>query len=340
MLKLFPCVLFVAVCVHAAPVHLRTNARVDPLGIDTAKPTLSWQSDATTANWMQSSYEVLVATSAANLTAGKADAWDSGRVRSSESVDIAYAGSALAPQQRYFWKVKVWDDKGHETVSGPAWFETGLMHPEDWKADWITRKDPADEKEIGAIRWIWLAGSDPQHVPSQTHAEFRYRLHLDAKPEAASLHVLVRGDFTARVNGTVTGQHDEWGAFDREEITSLLHAGDNEVELEVVSHQTDSSATSAPSAVAAAIHLRLADGKQERIVSDADWQARSMPDGSVAGRGDCRTAFGTLRDWYRSAGGGCRARQSFDRRFPAAEGLWRARRGARGAAQHHGAGRV
>ncbi len=65
----------------------------------------------------------------------------------------------------------------------------------DWKAEWITRRDPEAEQELNAIRWIWLAKSDPMHVPSGTAAKFRYRLHLDAKPEAASFHVLVRGEF-------------------------------------------------------------------------------------------------------------------------------------------------
>ena len=99
-----------------------------------------------------------------------------------------------------------------------ASFETGLMG--EWKAQWIMRKDPVAEEELKAIRWIWLPGMDAMDVASLTPAQFRYKLRLDAKPEAASLHVLMRGAFVARVNGTVTGKHDEWGAFDREEIAS------------------------------------------------------------------------------------------------------------------------
>ena len=299
MSKLAVLLLLLIPVAQAAPVHLRTNARMDPLGIDTPLPTFSWQSDATTPNWMQSSYQILVAKKREDLQPGKTDAWDSGRVRVSESVDIPYAGAAMVSQQRYWWKVLVWDNKGRGTSSAPASFETGLMQPSDWKAAWIMRKDPVDEQELRAIRWIWLADADPTHVPSGTGAEFHYLLHLDGKPEAASLHVLMRGEFTAHVNGMVTGHHDEWGAFDREEITSLLHAGDNDIELDVVSHRTDSSA-GAPVALAAAIHLRLADGKQERIVSDAQWQARTMPHGvwqtaRVAGPLGAHFGIGTNR---------------------------------------------
>ena len=292
--------LALAASAHAAPVHLRINGLVSPFGIDTPQPTFSWQSDAKTANWMQSAYEVLVAADVNNLRPGSAAAWDSGRVRSSDSVNVAYAGAAMRPQQRYAWQVHTWDNQGRETISAPSWFETGLMGDADWKAEWITRSDPAAEQELSAIRWVWLAKADPTHVPSATHAQFRYHLHLDAKPQAASLHVLVRGAFTARVNGQVTGHHDEWGAFDREEISTLLHPGDNEVELDVVSHRTDAPQTTAPAAVAASIHLTRADGEQARIVTDGRWQARSAPDGAwqgvrIAGPLSARFSIGTDR---------------------------------------------
>ncbi len=265
---------------EAAPVHLRTNALDSPLGIDTPRPTFSWQSDAKTSNWVQSAYEILIASDLKRLQPGAADVWDSGRIASSDSVNITYAGSALLPQQRYFWAVRTWDGNGGQATSRPAWFETSLRADTDWKAQWITRDDPAAQKEVKDIRWIWLPGSDAMHVPSNSPAQFMYRLHLDQAPTAASLHVLVRGKFIAHVNGHVTGRHDDWGAFDREEIASLLRAGDNEVEIDVISHDPGKSATSAPSSAAASIHITNGKGREERIVSDGSWQARSTAESS------------------------------------------------------------
>lgn len=265
---------------QAASVHLRTNALENPLGIDTPHPTFSWQSDATTANWMQSAYEILVATDVKNLSPGKANVWDSGEVKSSESVNIIYAGAAFRPQQRYVWEVRTWDNKGKQSTSAAAWFETGLMSAANWKAEWITRKDPAAEKELSELRWIWLPSADAMHVPSATPAHFLYHLHLKAKPRAASLHVFARGQSVDHVNGHVTGHHDQWGAFDREEIASLLHPGDNEIELDVVSPHTGAPSETAPSAVAASIRITDADGKEERIVTNGQWKARSASDGA------------------------------------------------------------
>src|ERR1035437_6893012 len=278
MSKLATFLLMLVVSAHAAPVRLRTNALESPLGIDTPHPTFSWQSDAKTPNWMQSAYEITVATDRKDLRPGNADAWDSGQIKSSESVNVTYAGAAIRPQQRYVWKVRTWDERGRQTISAPAFFETGLIGAADWKAQWIARKDLVAEQELNAIRWIWLANMDPMHVPSATRAYFLYHLHLDAMPNTASLHVLARGQFIAHVNGQVTGHHDEWGAFDREEITSLLHPGDNEIELDVVSHRTDPTSKTSPSAVAASIHVTRADGSGERIVTNDEWQARSFSD--------------------------------------------------------------
>ena len=39
---------------HAAPVHLRTEGQVNPLGMDVPRPVLSWQSDAAGRDWVQS----------------------------------------------------------------------------------------------------------------------------------------------------------------------------------------------------------------------------------------------------------------------------------------------
>ncbi|ADV81830.1 alpha-L-rhamnosidase [Terriglobus saanensis SP1PR4] len=271
-----------AATAFASPVHLRTNSLDAPIGIDTSHPTLSWQSDAKTPNWTQSAYEILVATDAKNLKPGKADVWDSRRVSSSESVNIAYAGAALKPQQRYVWAVKTWDSKGKPTTSAPAFFETGLMSPSDWKAQWIMRKDPADETEMATIRWIWLPHVDPQKVLASSPAHFLYKLHLDAKPAAASLHILAPGRVIARVNGQVTGHHDEWSAFDQEEISGFLHVGDNEIQLDAVSRRGSRSANTSRAAVAASIHITPANGVEQRIVTDEHWLARETSEGPWA----------------------------------------------------------
>ena len=96
MSKIALCFVLLVAASHAAPVHLRTNALNTPIGVDTPKPTFSWISDATTPNWTQSAYEILVDPDVGKLRAGHAATWDSGRIVSSESLDIGYAGRSSA----------------------------------------------------------------------------------------------------------------------------------------------------------------------------------------------------------------------------------------------------
>lgn len=268
MRKFCPAVLFVCASLQAQPIHLRTNALDTPLGIDTV-PRFSWQSDAHAPGWTQSAYQIVVKRENTVI-------WDSGRVSRPESVDVAYAGRALAPQQRYTWTVRTWGSDGAPTASRPASFDTGLMQS-GWnsKVQWIAATDPVAARESQTLHWMWLPGTDAQHVPVGQEAHFRYVLKLDRLPNAASLHVMVRGSFTARVNGTETGHHESWGAFDREEILPALHVGDNVVEIDATGMRGGKDDKTLPSAAAASIHLRDADGREQRLVSVAGWLART-----------------------------------------------------------------
>ena len=70
----------VAMAQVGKPEKLECESLVTPLGMDAEKPTLSWQLRDTRDGAKQTAYEVQVATSTANLAAGKGDIWDSGKV--------------------------------------------------------------------------------------------------------------------------------------------------------------------------------------------------------------------------------------------------------------------
>ncbi len=271
---------FVAGPLYGAPVQLRVEQRVNPLGMDELHPVLSWQSDATEREWRQSAYRVLVASSADLLTQGKPDVWDSGRVESSESVNVAYGGPELKSRQRYFWTVEVWDSRGKiERGASGAWWEMGLLGPGDWQAAWIRRNDPAAEKELQSIRWIGLPEARVEEVAQPASAEFSYKFHLDKKPLSASLHVLSPGKFTARVNGAETGHKSSWNSFDREDVRDRLvsgvgAAGDNTIVVSVTAPVSRDKTISLPAALAAVLRVDEGSGAARDIVSDRKWMVR------------------------------------------------------------------
>jgi alpha-L-rhamnosidase len=270
----------------ATPVHLRCEYLQNPLGMDAAAPQLSWQSDSTERNWKQTAYEILVASSADRLAAGQADVWDSGKISSDESVGVAYEGPALESRKRYFWKVRVWDATGGVSDSSEqAWWEMGFLHPEDWKAKWITWKNPDDEEDRKEIRWIWVKGQDALAVPPKETAKFRLNVPLKRKPAAAVLLLAVRGDYSAKVNEHEVGSKSQWGAFDRWDITDELIAGANLVEISVTAPEVpqwdpNAVAKTTKAALAALIKITNSNGSIKRIGTTKGWPAALQSDSS------------------------------------------------------------
>jgi alpha-L-rhamnosidase len=113
---------------------LEADAAPRLLGTDNPHPRLSWRLRADRTGVGQRAYRILVATSPERLAPGRADLWDSGRVRGSRAW-ADYAGRRLPERTRAHWTVRVWDERGAPTAwARPAWLETALR---DWTARWI-----------------------------------------------------------------------------------------------------------------------------------------------------------------------------------------------------------
>lgn len=91
-----------------------------PLSIDVKEPRFSWQMKSAHPGAAQTAYQLTVANEEGHSV------WDSGKVKSSTSLNIRYAGRPLEPMTRYAWTVTVWNNKGEQREAA-SWFETGLM---------------------------------------------------------------------------------------------------------------------------------------------------------------------------------------------------------------------
>ncbi len=123
------------------PVAMRCEYRVNPAGIDEAQPRLSWRVESLERGQKQTAYQILVASTPELLQANIGDLWDSGKIFSGETINIAYAGKALASRQQCFWKVCTWDKDGKAQRSDPALWTMGLLKPGDWQSDYISFRD-------------------------------------------------------------------------------------------------------------------------------------------------------------------------------------------------------
>ncbi|RQP17906.1 MAG: hypothetical protein EAS52_07260, partial [Parapedobacter sp.] len=135
----FIAVTHIAVAASIGVSNLTVESMTTALGIDAKSPRLSWQITGDERGVYQSAYQILVSSSEALLDEDIGDLWDSGRIASSQSLDIRYEGKELVSKQRCYWKVRVWDDKGHtSTYSKPHTWEIGLLDDSDWQAQWIS----------------------------------------------------------------------------------------------------------------------------------------------------------------------------------------------------------
>ena len=114
----------------------------DPLGLECPRPGLSWQLRSGLKGDFQHAFRILAASRPELLTEGKADLWDSGKVEERRNYAAVYGGMPLASRQGVYWKVRVWDSREEASDwSETAYFEMGLLEPEDWKGSWIGRGD-------------------------------------------------------------------------------------------------------------------------------------------------------------------------------------------------------
>lgn len=154
--------------------ELRIDSRTNPIGLDAA-PRFSWKLKSDQDNTVQAAYRVQVGP------------WDTGRVQSDVSLFVPYEGPALQPRTAYTVKVEVWDNHG-ETAAAEGSFETGLLTPDNFKAQWIA--DPFE-------------GEHPLPV-------FETSFTLDAPVKAARLYATAHGIYEAELDGQKLG--DAWFA--------------------------------------------------------------------------------------------------------------------------------
>lgn len=173
--------------------QLRCEYRVDPLAVDTARPRLSWvvRGSPRERGLRQTAYRILVASDPARLRRGEGDLWDSGRVSSADTAQIAYAGAPPDTGRRCWWAVRLWDGAGEPGAwSPPATWSVGLLAPSDWKAKWIRCADPT------------AGADDPTYLPSPyLRAEFGLKRGV----RRATLYATAAGLYEMWINGRRVG---------------------------------------------------------------------------------------------------------------------------------------
>ncbi|MET7605802.1 alpha-L-rhamnosidase [Streptomyces avermitilis] len=243
-----------------------------PLGLDAARPRLSWPMASATPGRRQSAYQLRVASSAAGLS--HPDVWDSGKVVSGDSVLVPYAGPQLKPRTRYFWSVRVWDaDGGASKWSAPSWWETGLMDASQWSAKWISAPAPlTDAPSLEGSSWIWFPEGEPASSAPAATRWFRRTVDLPDDITGATLAISADNVYAVSVNGTEVARTDletdneGWRRPAVIDVLDHVHSGNNTLAVAA------SNASVGPAGWICVLVLTTASG-EKKIFSDASWKS-------------------------------------------------------------------
>jgi alpha-L-rhamnosidase len=273
------------------PIDLRVNNLKTPLAIDDLTPSYSWQLQDPARGAKQTAYEVLVATSADLLAHGKADVWDSGRIQSSQSLNVRYAGPAIHASTRYFWQVRLWDAAGKPcTDSETSWWESGLLSQKAWQADWIGY-ETAEESVVRNAPSVWIASPEASALAKEASHEQRiaYRAGVTlAKPiRHAVLYATGQDTVSAWVNGTQTMTASKlppwmqmpWKKFAAADVTESLRAGSNTLAIESVHYVVNPNgmATQDAPPMMATLVVEFTDGSWTSYASNPEWKTAIHP---------------------------------------------------------------
>ncbi len=244
----------------------------NPLGIDILKPRLSWQIVSGEENMLQTAYEIKVTDQTAN---GKL-LWNSGKVNSAQSVNVAYEGPALKSMQRVSWQVRVWDNKNKVSAwSAPATWEMGILEPESWKASWITLGSEPDVK-----------GSKPCHY-------FRKEFAPAKKIQSARVYVTSLGLYQIFLNGKKVSADlftPGWTSYKNRiqyqtyDVTSLLQPK-NSIAAIVgdgwyrgnIGWSSQNGYYGSKIALLAQLRITYTDGTSETVGTDGSWKVSNGP---------------------------------------------------------------
>jgi alpha-L-rhamnosidase len=253
-------------------VNLQCEYLVNPIGVDSYHPRLSWSLADNRKGATQTAYSITVATDSLmqkkvwHLPASKLNG--AGRL-------VVYQGAALKPFTKYYWKITTRDRDGKDSRPAVSSFETGMMEMKNWKGSWISDLDDVNVRPAGL---------------------FRKDFNADKKIRSARAFIAVAGLYELYLNGERIGNHrldPMYTRFDRRtmyvtyDVTDQIREGDNGIGVMLgngwYNHQSTAvwnfhhAPWRARPAFCLDLRITYEDGSQETITSGKEWKTSTGP---------------------------------------------------------------
>lgn len=252
----------------------QVEMKKNPIGIGVSHPRFMWKLSSGSPGLLQTSYQIQVAASPENLENGKDLLWDTGEVKSDESVLIPYAGSPLQSRKQYYWRVKANTNQGTTEWSDINTWSMTLLNPSDWKATWIGENNLSNPGET-------------QDGKTRLAARYLRKEFVADKPvRRAVLYISGLGFSESYINGKRVSEDifapgPSWYPnrvyYNVYDVTDLLSKDKNTIGIALGNGRyfamRDRQET-LPSLLAQ-LEIEYADGSQNVIVSDTSWKVTS-----------------------------------------------------------------
>lgn len=267
--------------------QLKTDYQSTPLGFDNPVPEFSWILQSTERGTAQIAFEIIVSDNPKKLNKGEGNVWNSAKVASPATFGIQYSGKPLQSFTRYYWKVRVWNQRGEaSTWSEPTWFETSMLNVSDWKAQWVTDQRLLPEK-------------DEDFYKETPNPLLRKEMILKKEVLTGRLYIAGLGYSIAYINGQRVGDHMldmPWTQFAKQvtyntfDVTSMLHKGKNALGVMLgngwynpmpiqlfQSTNLRNTLTVGKPCLKAQLRITYTDGSTETMNTDETWKTGDGP---------------------------------------------------------------
>ncbi len=258
-------------------------------------PLFSWQLNSSQRNQLQSAYQIQIANDPEDLKASKKIIWNSGKIKSGQSV-LVEAAFVLKPAQTYCWRVKVWNQENQESEwSETAIFRTGLFQEPDWKnAQWIGYEDmPAGKKMTPGVHGKGDNLGD-KCIDRPVVPLFRKEFEVGKKIKEATLYITGLGQYEASINGKKVGNgfltpgwtnYDKTVFYNSYDVTGMLRQGKNAIGAMVGNGFYNINRERYRKLVIAwgnpkligQLRIRFTDGTEQILVTGPDWKTAPSP---------------------------------------------------------------
>lgn len=276
--------------------NIRCESMINPVSIESGYPRFNWVIDSKERGTQQTAYHILVSDNPEKLRNNIGNIWDSKVVKSDRSIQVEYAGTPLISEKKYFWKVKIQNQAGKESVwSEMASWQMGLLSVSDWdNAVWIGFENLPDSMKV--VPGIHLSGDQLGYkaVNRSVVPLFRKEFAVEKKIKSAMLSISGLGHYETTINGQKIGQsflspgwtnYDKVCLYNTYNVTAQLKQGKNTIGVIVGNgfyninrerYRKLVIAYGYPKMISK-LKINYADGTSTTVISGKDWKCSPSP---------------------------------------------------------------